>query len=85
MKDLRIFANRDLSDMIMVDNSALSFAFQIDNGFPIMNFIDDPLDQEFDTLMKYMQVLSKEEDLQAYNRQAFNLSSIVESNISSYI
>ena len=41
IKDLRIVKNRDLKDMIIVDNSALSFAFHVKNGIPILPFFDD--------------------------------------------
>ena len=41
MKDLRIIANRSLKDMVIVDNAVYSFAFQLDNGIPIVPFYSD--------------------------------------------
>jgi CTD small phosphatase-like protein 2 len=38
VKDLRIIADREIKDMIIVDNSILSFAFNMDNGVPIAAF-----------------------------------------------
>ena len=35
LKDLRIIENRDLKDIIIVDNSMTSYALQIENGIPI--------------------------------------------------
>ena len=39
VKDLRIIRDRNLSDVILVDNSIISFAFNLDNGVPISAFI----------------------------------------------
>ena len=38
VKDLRILQNRQLKDIIIVDNSIISFAFQMENGIPILPF-----------------------------------------------
>lgn len=35
VKDLRIITDRELEDVVIVDNSIISFAFQINNGIPI--------------------------------------------------
>jgi CTD small phosphatase-like protein 2 len=39
VKDLRII-NRNLSDMVLVDNAAYSYAFQLENGIPILPFYE---------------------------------------------
>lgn len=38
VKDLRIIADRNLKDMVIVDNSIISFAFNMENGVPIAAF-----------------------------------------------
>jgi CTD small phosphatase-like protein 2 len=38
VKDLRIIKDRLLQDIILVDNSIVSFAFNLDNGVPISAF-----------------------------------------------
>ena len=37
VKDLRII-DRDLSQLILVDNAAYSYAFQLDNAIPILPY-----------------------------------------------
>ena len=57
IKDLRIVINKDLKYMIIVDNSALSFAFHVKNGIPILPFFDDPFDEELKYLTYYLNCL----------------------------
>lgn len=73
MKDLRIFADRDLKDVVIVDNSVYSFAFQIDNGIPIIPFYNDKQDEEMLHLVYYLNCLAKADDVREQNRQAFEL------------
>ena len=47
VKDLRIFQNADLKDIIIIDNSIHSYAFQLDNGIPIFDFIRNDDNLEF--------------------------------------
>lgn len=82
VKDLRIFTdpleqNRygawDLKDVVIVDNSVYSFAFQIDNGIPIIPFYNDKADEEMLHLVYYLNCLAGVEDVREQNRQAFEL------------
>lgn len=41
IKDLRIIAERDQKDIVLVDNLSHSFGFQIDNGIPILEWHDN--------------------------------------------
>jgi len=54
IKDLRIIQNRDLASMVIVDNSVYSFAYQIDNGIPIISYFDDNSDEELMHLVFYI-------------------------------
>lgn len=46
IKDLRIIKNRKLKDIVIVDNLIHSFGLQIENGIPILDFIDNKNDME---------------------------------------
>lgn len=41
IKDLRIIAERNMKDIILVDNLSHSFGFQIENGVPILEWHND--------------------------------------------
>lgn len=74
IKDLRIFANRSLKDVVLVDNAAYSFGYQIDNGIPIISWHDDPDDKELLYLMQYLRSLLTVDDVREVNQTTFHLS-----------
>lgn len=51
-KDLRII-NRDLSQMVLVDNAPYSYIFQLENGIPILPFYKGE-DYQLPRLEKYL-------------------------------
>lgn len=51
---MRIFANRNLKDIVLVDNAAYSFGLQIDNGIPIVPYYDNKNDKELKYLSNYL-------------------------------
>lgn len=73
MKDLRVLANRELEDMVIVDNSPMSYAFQLENGVPIVAFIDDDRDCELKGLLGYLEELVEEQDVRVRNLEHFKL------------
>ena len=78
VKDLRIFYQRKLSDIILVDNSVYSFAFQLDNGVPIVSFYEDRADEEMLHLKFYLDCLKDCNDVREKNREAFQLVQLAE-------
>lgn len=64
--------NRDLSQMVLVDNSAASFLCQPENGVPILPYVGGE-DRELLELEKYLEVLAKEQDVRRVNRKTFKL------------
>jgi CTD small phosphatase-like protein 2 len=59
--------------MVIVDNSVYSFAYQLDNGIPIIPFYNDPKDEELMHLIFYIQSLVNVDDVREANRKAFEL------------
>ena len=77
IKDLRIIKNRNLKDMIIIDNLVHSFGLQLLNGIPILEWKDDPNDQELKYIQKYLIELSKCNDIRIYNDRFLRIKDIL--------
>ena len=58
--------NRELKDVIIVDNSPLAYSFDVENGLPIKSWYDDKNDIEFEYLFPILEFLSKVDDVRDY-------------------
>lgn len=72
VKDLRII-NRDLRALVLVDNAAYSYAWQLDNGIPILPYYHGSVDFELRALQDYLMKLVNETDVRLVNRSTFKL------------
>lgn len=81
IKDLRIIKNRDLKNMVLVDNLVHSFGFQVENGIPIIEWTGNKADVELKHLMDYLLEMKKADDVRDYNRQKLRLLELANSNI----
>ena len=73
VKDLRIIQDRDLKDIILVDNSIVSFAFNLDNGVPISGFVRQKNDEEFLYLVTYLEEIYSYPDVREHIQKTFKL------------
>ena len=85
IKDLRIIIDKYMTEMIIVDNLTHSFAFQIDNGIPILPWNNDPEDCELKHLTKYLIHISNFKDLRQANKLALRLSEMAKENLNEII
>jgi hypothetical protein len=85
IKDLRVFKNRDLKDMIIVDNAVYSFGAQLSNGIPITPFKDDKDDTEFLFLIEYLTNIMDIDDYREANKDAFKMEKVYKFNLNSCI
>lgn len=77
VKDLRIIADRKMEDMVIVDNSIVAFAFNLDNGVPINDFRgDEPMDEELIYMTSYLEDIYHHDDIREANINNFKLSEI---------
>ena len=83
VKDLRIIKDRDLKDMILVDNSIISMAFNIDNGIPVAPFYRwIKNDEELLFLHSYLDEIYHIEDVRDHNKDKFKLKEIQDGTLS---
>jgi TFIIF-interacting CTD phosphatase-like protein len=54
---------RDMKDCFIIDNSPLSFAFQPENGMPILSWYDDRTDTKLIELIPVLKLLSEVPDV----------------------
>ena len=54
---------RKLKDVILLDNSPISYIFQPENGMPIKNWYDDRSDRELELYCDILEMLSKVSDV----------------------
>ena len=51
MKNLEVLGNRDLKNVVIIDNAVYSFGYHLDNGIPMVPFYDNRADKELVLLM----------------------------------
>ena len=81
VKDLDIFKeNYDLKDIIIIDNSILSFAYHLNNGIPVVPFYDSTEDSELPLLSFYLLSISSYNDLREANKEHINMEYFFSNN-----
>ena len=66
MKDLSIIADRNIKEVIIVDNSIISFAFNLSNGIPIKEFLGNKNDEELLFMVSYLEEMFSFPDVRSY-------------------
>lgn len=82
IKDLDIILDREREHMLIVDNSILSFAFDLDNGVPINSYIgNEEDDRELLFLFSFLEEAVTAPDIRVNIRESFKLSHLQSSII----
>ena len=68
IKDLKKLG-RDLKDVVIVDNSPLSYSFNKENGIPILAWFNDKNDKELYNLLPILEFLSIVDDVRYYIKE----------------
>lgn len=80
VKDLDVFIDREKENIIIVDNSIMSFAFDLDNGVPIQSFMGDETDdKELLFLISFLEEAFYTQDVRPSIRESFKLSVLKDS------
>lgn len=62
-----------MKDLIIVDNAAYSFAFQIHNGLPIIPYYDNKQDSELKHLTHYLKSIISVKDVREVNKKILKI------------
>ena len=76
---MSIFEGYSLKDIVIIDNSVLSFAFHLDNGIPILPYYNAKQDVELLLCSVYLETLSKHDDVRELNRKYLKLNEYLKS------
>ncbi len=74
-----------MENILIIDNNIYSFAFNLENGIPIINFMGDKNDNELIKVMKYLFYIKDFKNLMEENEKTYNLKKIFNSNIETFI
>lgn len=79
VKDLRIIKDRNITDIVLVDNSIISFAFNMDNGVPISAFFTGmEKDEELLYMVGFLEQIYQKADIREAIQKTFKLSEIMQ-------
>ena len=67
----------NLKDIVIIDNSILSFAYHLYNGIPIIPFIDQANDTELMLTAHYLVSIANYDDLSLENKKHLNLDNLL--------
>jgi len=84
LKDLRIFNNRKLENMLIIDNSLYSFSNQLSNGILISSFYNNENDRELYYLIKYLNNVYLQGNLIETNKSVFDFENIKSQILTKY-
>ena len=76
LKDLSILG-RDLSNVVLIDNSITVFGFQINNGIPITSWYEDHQDEELLTLLPFLESLTNGGDVRLAVEKRYRLAECI--------
>ena len=68
--------NRNLNDLIILDNSPLAYSFDNDNGLPIKAWYEDKNDNELEKVYLLLEFLSKVKDVRNFIKKFVNNNEI---------
>ena len=78
VKDLDIFDEYyNLKDIVIVDNSVLSFIYHLENGIPIVPYYNEDKDGSLYVVGLYLLHIYQEDDLREANKKYINLDSFL--------
>ena len=78
VKDLQIFGEENLNNIVILDNNIYSFSNQLSNGILVNSFFCDKADDELSNVRKYLiEYIFPCEDVRVINEQFFGFETIL--------
>ncbi|KAG7386445.1 CTD small phosphatase-like protein 2 [Phytophthora pseudosyringae] len=77
LKDLNVLG-RDLSKVVLVDNSPHAFGYQVNNGIPIETWYDDEADAELLNLLPFLESLVDVDDVRPIVARQFQIQELID-------
>ncbi|OMJ95454.1 hypothetical protein SteCoe_1222 [Stentor coeruleus] len=77
IKNIERIADRNIKDIIIVDNSIISFLFHLDNGVPISTWYSNINDFQLKLLIDYLKLMIPVNDIREVNRPSFQLQKLI--------
>ncbi|RLN58588.1 hypothetical protein BBJ29_005493 [Phytophthora kernoviae] len=77
LKDLNVLG-RDLSKVLLVDNSPHAFGYQVNNGIPIETWYDDEGDAELLNLLPFLEGLVGVDDVRPIVEKQFQIQKLID-------
>ena len=79
VKDLDTLNEKyNLKDVVLIDNSVLSFAYHLNNGIPIVPYIEQKEDSQLLMLAYYLVSIANFEDLTEENKKHINIEHFIQ-------
>ena len=82
VKDLRVISNRDLKNIILVDDSLVSFCMQLSNGILISSYSGNDKDVQLRLLAKFLKEMAKCDNAREYLRSTFSFRVLYDASVS---
>jgi len=70
---------RDTSQVALIDNSNVSYAFDLKNGIPIYSYREGQSDVELLEIIPFLLEMKNKDDWRKYIKEYYNLNSIIRS------
>ncbi|KAF1318394.1 Nuclear lim factor interactor-interacting protein hyphal form, partial [Globisporangium splendens] len=77
LKDLTVLG-RNLSKVLLVDNSPHAFGYQVSNGIPIETWYDDEADDELLNLLPFLESLVDVDDVRPIVEKQFQIQKLID-------
>lgn len=74
-----------MKDIVIIDNLVHSFGLQLENGIPILEFLDNKNDKELKGIEPMLRELAEVDDVRVHLKEKLQLREVLETNEADYL